>query len=81
MKMTEVQMASKDTTNQQAFDEAMRELDVRGRCYPKWLKEGKISHSDCTVRFAAQARIVHILSGLPDVTANATENSTEWKPF
>ena len=81
MTTDQIAKAALNTTPQQAFDEAMRELLVRARCYPKWLSEGKISHTDCESRFNAQARIVVMLSMQDGVTINANSDSTAWKPF
>lgn len=57
-------------TAQEAYDEAMRELQVRDRCYPKWVSEGKVSRTEARQRFNAQATIVALLKDFPGVTAN-----------
>lgn len=81
MTREDILKAAQDCTPQQAYDEAMRELEVRSRCYPKWTKEGKISYTEATERFKQQAGIVALLADFPGVTSNVKESSTEWKPF
>lgn len=64
-------------TPQEAYDEALRELQVRKRCFPKWVQEGKLARSDARDRLARQAMIVEILESHPDVIrfdANAKED-------
>lgn len=65
---------------QKAYDESSRELEVRGRCYPKWVAEGRLSRSDATARYAAQEDVVRILGNHPHVTVNIDDNSPEWCP-
>lgn len=62
--------------NQAAYDEACREMRLRERMYPKWVREMRLSRSDARRQLDGQARIVKLLSGLPDVTVN-TENSVD----
>jgi len=56
--------------NQAAYDEACRELRLRGMMYPKWVRELRLSRTDARRQLDAQARIVELLGGLPDVTVN-----------
>lgn len=81
--MNEATAAEKLTPErvQAAYDEAVRELEVRERCYPKWVKEGRISRTDASARYQAQQDAVAILATHPAVTVNTTADSTEWKPF
>ena len=54
-------------TPQEAYDEAVREFLVRERCFPKWVREGKIARSDARDRLARQQAIVQILEQHPEV--------------
>lgn len=67
-------------TAQEAYDEAMRELQVRERCYAKWVKEGKISRTEARQRFNAQATICSLLSELPDVVTSSGDTTSD-TPF
>jgi len=60
-------------TDQHAYDEAMRELQVRERLYARWVKEGKISRTDARVRLDSQARICFLLASLPTVKVMAED--------
>jgi signal recognition particle subunit SEC65 len=44
-----------------AIGELERELQVRERCYPRWVAEGKVSRLDAKDRLARQKRAVFIL--------------------
>jgi len=44
--------------------EAQRELALRRRCYPGWVKAGKLTHEDAYRQLAAMAAIVHTLQRL-----------------
>jgi hypothetical protein len=44
--------------------EAQRELALRRRCYPGWVKAGKLTHEDASRQLAAMAAIVHTLQRL-----------------
>lgn len=56
-------------TNQEMYDEAYRELQVRLRCYEKWVREGKLSRTDATSRLEGQQAIVIALAALDGVEA------------
>lgn len=81
MSIDDIKKAAGGSTPQNAYDEALRELEVRGRCYPKWVAEGKISRTDADTRFKHQAAAVALLGQVEGVTVNTTTASTEWKPF
>lgn len=49
---------------QEALDEAQREYNVRERCFPKWLKEGRITASDAKDRLERQAAACFFLNAL-----------------
>ena len=51
---------------QAAMDELKREIDVRDRCYPRWVQEGKISKTDATDRFARHKNAIKLLALLLD---------------
>jgi hypothetical protein len=44
--------------------EAQRELAQRRRCYPAWVKAGKLTHDEAYHQLAAMAAIVHTLQRL-----------------
>jgi len=44
--------------------EAQRELALRRRCYPGWVKAGKLTHEDAYHQLAAMAAIVQTLMRL-----------------
>jgi hypothetical protein len=44
--------------------EAQRELALRRRCYPGWVKAGKLTHEDAYRQLAAMAAIVDSLKTL-----------------
>ncbi len=48
----------------EAVDECQREMDLRTRCYPKWLGEGRISKTDARDRLARLESAVQILKTL-----------------
>lgn len=37
-------------TGQEALDELERELNIRARCFPRWISEGKVSRTDAQDR-------------------------------
>jgi len=53
-----------DRTLQEAVDELRRELQVRQRCFPKWVEEGRLSHSEATDRYE---RLLTALNSLQEV--------------
>lgn len=38
----------------EAIDEVERELNVRKRCFPRWIEEGRVSRTDANDRLARQ---------------------------
>jgi hypothetical protein len=44
--------------------EAQRELALRRKCYPAWVKAGKLTHDEAYHQLAAMAAIVHTLQRL-----------------
>jgi hypothetical protein len=51
-------------TFQEALDEVQREFNVRERCFPKWVKEGRMSSSDSTDRLERLAAALYFLRAL-----------------
>jgi hypothetical protein len=41
--------------------EAQRELALRRKCYPAWVKAGKLTHDEASHQLAAMAAIVRTL--------------------
>lgn len=55
------------STPQEARDEVERELSVRRRCYPHWVKDGRLSRTEASDRMARmEAALVYLdrLAGL-----------------
>lgn len=44
------ELAPNGRSLQESFDELEREFNVRDRCFPKWITEGRISRSDAKDR-------------------------------
>jgi hypothetical protein len=49
---------------EEQITEAQRELALRRRCYPGWVKAGKLTHEDAYRQLAAMAAIVDSLKTL-----------------
>ena len=47
---TEKEIIPKLTSPQAAVDELERELNVRLRCFPRWIAEGRVSRTDAQDR-------------------------------
>lgn len=49
------------STAQEARDEVERELNVRRRCYPHWIKDGRLSRTEAADRMARmEAALVYL---------------------
>lgn len=70
-----------NVTNQQAYDELMRELNIRERLYGRWVKEGKLSRTQAREQLDRHSKACALLAGLPDVTANAGNAVDNEVPF
>lgn len=46
----------------EARDELQRELSVRERCYPNWVREGRLCRTDADDRYARLATAVELLT-------------------
>ena len=51
-------------TLQDQIAEAQRELALRKKCYPAWIKAGKLDAGDAKYQIAVQAEIVRTLMRL-----------------
>ena len=82
-------MSSQDvsTANQpsrsltEAVDELFRELQVRKRCFPKWVDEGRISRTDAQDRIARQESALAYLERLRDAESTPAAEPQEGRPF
>lgn len=52
---------------QEAVDELTRELNVRRRCFPRWIADGRVSQTD------AQDRLDRLASALELITIPSSE--------
>lgn len=75
------------TTNQpsrsltEAIDEVFRELQVRKRCFPKWIDDGKISRTDAQDRIARQESALAYLESLRPAGSAPAEQPGEGRPY
>ena len=65
----------------EAIDELFRELQVRKRCFPKWVDEGRISRTDAQDRIARQESALAYLEGLRDAGSTPAAEPQEGGPF
>ena len=65
----------------EAVDEIFRELQVRKRCFPKWVDEGKISRTDAQDRIARQESALAYLESLRDAESTPDCRPEEGRPF
>lgn len=61
----------------EAIDEIYRELQVRQRCFPRWVEEGRISRTDARDRIARQESALTYLQSLQP----AEERQATQRPF
>lgn len=52
---------------QEAYDEISRELDLRRRCYPRWVPEGRLSATEAKDRLARLEAALAFLKQLGDL--------------
>jgi hypothetical protein len=52
-------------TLEEAISEVERELQVRIRCYDRWVKEGKLSNVDAKDRIERLQAAIHHLKQIP----------------
>jgi hypothetical protein len=75
----------KERAPQEAIDELHRELTVRQRCFPRWVKEGRVSATDAQDRIdrlaTAHDLLAQTFKAQPDLrvtsSGDKTEHSTE----
>lgn len=51
-----------ERSKQEALDELNRELNVRRRCFPRWIDLGKVSHTDAQDRIDRLATAISLLN-------------------
>ena len=65
----------------EAIDEVFRELQVRKRCFPKWIEDGKISRTDAQDRIARQESALAYLETLRPADSTPAAEPQEGGPF
>lgn len=60
---------------QEAVDEVERELNVRRRCFPRWVAEGRVSRTDAQDRIDRLATALEVLNGAKDAMARQTSTT------
>jgi len=58
-----------------ALGEVQRERQVRARCYPRWVDEGKMSRIDAKDRMSRQILAEEILSLVLDIALNKQDST------
>lgn len=61
----------------QAYDELIRELQVRERCFPKWVREQRISPSDARDRLERIKKACELLFEIPEVKENSCKKELD----
>lgn len=59
---------------QEALDEVERELNVRRRCFPRWVAEGRVSRTD------AQDRVDRLASAMEALSNQLTTAQQQAQP-
>ncbi len=57
----------------EALDEVARELAVRERCFPRWIKEGRISRTDAVDRLQRLTKAAFLLNESVNPSPTTTE--------
>lgn len=65
----------------EAIDELFRELQVRKRCFPRWIQDGKISRTDAQDRIARQESALAYLETLRPADSTPAAEPQEGGPF
>lgn len=65
----------------EAIDEVFRELQVRKRCFPRWIEDGKISRTDAQDRIARQESALAYLETLKPADSTPAAEPQEGRPF
>ena len=63
-----------------AADEVSRELQVRLRCYPRWVQDGKLSNTDSKDRLRRLQLTTDIMNLLVAAKAWTTEDGASFMP-
>jgi len=66
---------------QEARDELVRELNLRSRCFPRWIQEGRVSLSDAKDRLDRMATALRYLESLDEDTPLPDRVDKPEKPF
>jgi hypothetical protein len=64
---------------QQALDECQREFNVRARCFPRWVGDGRVSATDAQDRLDRMGTAVKLLEQMiapPPTPAEKPKNGT-----
>jgi hypothetical protein len=61
---------------QEALDEVKRELSVRQRCFPRWIRDGRVSATDAQDRIDRLATAYDLLEGLVNGMLSAPVTSS-----
>ena len=64
MPETTVMEPKRQRTAIEALDECTRELNVRKRCFPRWIQDGRVSRTDAEDRLDRLATAVDILAAI-----------------
>jgi hypothetical protein len=65
----------------EAISEVERELQVRRRCYDRWIGDGKMSRIDAQDRFSRLAAAFKYLALVPQQAAEALQKELGSQPF
>jgi len=68
---------------EEAISEVLREIQVRQRCYPRWVQEGKLTRIDAAdrlERLAAAADYLERSQALAETPMPAKPGETDEKP-
>jgi hypothetical protein len=64
---------------QQALDEINRELNVRRRCFNRWIAEGRLSQSDAQDRIDRLATAAELLSAVAETKVEVKSPTSNGK--
>lgn len=62
-------------TQTEALDELNRELQVRKRCFPRWIADGRVSETDAHDRIDRLATAIQMLHAMSSEDAKAAVSS------
>lgn len=60
----------RERSGEEALDELQREFNVRARCFPRWVADGRVSRTD------AQDRLDRLATAIGLLTAAISRTST-----